>query len=205
MTQLRYCLRDPIPELYDAARYLDAAVSAHLQGYPALAMALIKLADQPAVREWTESLWGKGGPWTRPVSIDETLPSIPEDQRAAARTPSTADKAALVARDGHHCKFCGIPLVREEVRKRMSAAYPTVLPWGRTNASQHAGLQALWLHTNFIVPHSRGGAAELANLVVACAPCTYGRYYRTLAEVGLADPRSREPMQSQWDGLERFR
>ena len=92
MTKPRHCFRDPIPELYDAARYLDAAVSAHLRGYPALAMALIKSADHPAVREWTESLWGKGGPWTPPVAIDETLPSIPVDQRAAARVPSAAEK-----------------------------------------------------------------------------------------------------------------
>ncbi len=117
-------------------------------------MALIKTADHPAVREWTESLWGTGGPWTRPVAIDETLPSIPVDQRAAARVPSAADKAALVARDGHHRRFRGIPLVRDEVRKRMAAAYPSVLPWGTTNASQHAGLQALWLHYNLIIPHS---------------------------------------------------
>lgn len=29
---IRRCLRDPIPEIFDAARFLDAAVSAHVQG-----------------------------------------------------------------------------------------------------------------------------------------------------------------------------
>lgn len=115
MSELRHCLRDPISELFDAARYLDAAVSAHLHGTPALAMALIKLADLPAVREWTESLWGKGGPWTHPVFVDDTLPSVPEAERAMPRLPSTANKQALIARDGHRCRFCGIPLVRGEV------------------------------------------------------------------------------------------
>jgi hypothetical protein len=31
-TNLRTCLRDPIPEIFDAARYLDEAVTAHLRG-----------------------------------------------------------------------------------------------------------------------------------------------------------------------------
>lgn len=100
MSALRQCLCDPIPDLFDAARYLDAAVSAHLHGDPALAMALIKRADLPAVRDWTESLWGKGGPWTHPVFIDDTLPSVAEAERATARMPSLGDKQAIIARDG---------------------------------------------------------------------------------------------------------
>ncbi|MGB8354796.1 MAG: hypothetical protein WCD79_12955 [Chthoniobacteraceae bacterium] len=59
----RPCLREPIPEILDAARYLDAAVSAHLAGRSDLAGALICLADMPAIREWTESLWGTGSPY----------------------------------------------------------------------------------------------------------------------------------------------
>ncbi|MCG8042457.1 MAG: hypothetical protein JAZ17_03525 [Candidatus Thiodiazotropha endolucinida] len=31
------CFRDPIPEIFDAARYLDAAVSAHFAGKTDLA------------------------------------------------------------------------------------------------------------------------------------------------------------------------
>jgi hypothetical protein len=45
----RTCLRDPIPEIFDAARYLDAAVSAHLTGKHALANELIRMADMPVI------------------------------------------------------------------------------------------------------------------------------------------------------------
>jgi hypothetical protein len=58
----RFYLREPITEIADAARYLDAAVSAHFQSRSNLAEELINLADIPAIREWTDSLWGKNSP-----------------------------------------------------------------------------------------------------------------------------------------------
>lgn len=60
---LRACLRDPIPEIEAAAHHLDAAVSAHLAGQSQLAGELIRLADMPAIRAWTESLWGGNSPY----------------------------------------------------------------------------------------------------------------------------------------------
>jgi len=58
----RTCLRDPIPEIADAARYLDEAVTAHLNGRTDDARSLIRRADMPELREWTESLWGGNSP-----------------------------------------------------------------------------------------------------------------------------------------------
>jgi hypothetical protein len=40
--------------------------------------------------------------------------------------------------------------------------------------------------------------------VVTCAPCNYARVDCTLEEAMLSDPRERQPIQSLWDGLERF-
>lgn len=199
------CLRAPISAVFDSARLLDAAVTAHLDGRRDLAAELIRLADRPATREWSESLWGAGGPWSRPVVVDGTLPLVPKASRSKARMPTQAEMHALVARDGHHCRFCNVPLVRKEVRVAMRSVYPEAIPWGDTNAQQHAAFQALWLQFDHIVPHARGGTSELENLVVTCAPCNYGRSNLTLAEVGLSDPREREPSPSSWDGLERFR
>jgi 5-methylcytosine-specific restriction endonuclease McrA len=205
LSSLRTCLRDPISEIFDAARYLDAAVSAHLAGKIALADELIRLADMPAIREWTESLWGRGGPWTRPLRIENPLPFVVKDERVKIRMPSKADMAALIKRDGFHCRFCGIPVVRAEVRTLIHRAYPKALPWGTGNANQHAGFQALWVQYDHLLPHARGGANELSNMLVTCGPCNFGRNNLTLEEAGLADPRLREPVRSTWDGLERFR
>ncbi|MCX6971643.1 MAG: HNH endonuclease [Verrucomicrobia bacterium] len=56
-----------------------------------------------------------------------------------------------------------------------------------------------------LLPHARGGTNDLENIVITCAPCNYARMNHTLEEVGLIDPRTREPIKSTWDGLERFR
>ncbi|MGA8172952.1 MAG: hypothetical protein WB816_19275 [Methylocystis sp.] len=139
----RSCLRDPIPEIWEAARSLDAAVTAHLEGNRSLADELIRKADIPAITEWTESLWGKGGPWTRPLPVENSLAFVAKDERAEVRMPTFAEKRLLLARDGFHCRFCGIPLVRAEMRTLIRKTYPEVLRWGSRNAEQHAGFQAL--------------------------------------------------------------
>lgn len=204
-SNIRTCLRDPIPEIFEAARHLEAAVSAHLTGNRALADELIRLADIPAITEWTESLWGSGGPWSRPLPVGNRVPYIPKEQRMKLRMPGRAATATLIARDGFHCRFCGIPVVRAEIRMLMRTAYPEAVRWGSRNADQHAGFQALWLTYDHLLPHARGGSSELENMLVACQPCNCGRSNLTLDEVGLADPRLREPIRSEWDGLERFR
>ena len=61
------------------------------------------------------------------------------------------------------------------------------------------------LHYDHLLPHARGGTNDFENMLVTCAPCNCGRDNLTLEEVGLSDPRLREPVRSAWDGLERFR
>lgn len=65
--------------------------------------------------------------------------------------------------------------------------------------------QAMDLHYDHLLPHARGGTNDLENMLVTCAPCNCGRDKLTLEEVGLSDPRLRDPVRSTWDGLERFR
>jgi 5-methylcytosine-specific restriction endonuclease McrA len=205
-TNLKTCLRDPIPEIFDAARYLDAAVSAHLAGKVELADELFRLADNPAISKWTESLWGKGGPWTQaPLPVKNPAPHISEDQRSEPRMPTKSQMAALLERDGYRCRFCGIPVIRREVREKITQKYPDAARWKSRNVHQHAAFQAMWLQYDHLLPHSRGGVTDLSNLVITCAPCNFGRTELTLEEVGLLDPRLRNPIRSTWDGLERFR
>lgn len=58
----RRCFRDPISEIAETARLLDAAVTAHLIGRRDVAEELIRLADMPVLRDYTESLWGAKSP-----------------------------------------------------------------------------------------------------------------------------------------------
>jgi hypothetical protein len=201
----RHCLRESIPEIAQAAGYLEEAVTAHLAGRPGRADELIRAADMPVIREWTESLWGGSSPYVRFRAVDGAPPSLPKADRVKTRMPNTAEQRTLHQRDGYHCRFCGIPVIRKEVRVRIRAVYEAALPWGFTNPSQHAAFQAMWAQYDHVLPHARGGNSSLQNTVITCAPCNFGRMNFTLEEIGLTDPRLREPSKSSWSGLEHFR
>lgn len=197
---LRNCFREPIPEIYDAARYIDAAVSAHLAGEIETAKKLFAIADCETVWKWTDSIWGAKSPYVsvRKMSVE------PESLRQKERMPTAEQKSLLHERDGYHCRFCGLPVVRPEIRKKISAAYPEQVQWGRTNKSQHAAFQAMWAQYDHVLPYSHGGKNNLENLVVTCAACNFGKMSYTLEELSLSDPRERPPIRSLWDGLERY-
>ena len=197
----RRFFREPIQEIYDVAKYLDAGVSAHLAGEFDIAEKLFKLANNPKVREWTESIWGSNSPYVN-VNKQGSLHSI---HKAKNRMPNAIMKRELQKRDGYHCRFCGIPVIHAETRKRLHNLYPEAIPWGKTNSAQHAGFQCLWLQYDHVVPHSAGGENTLDNLIVTCSACNFGKMNYTVEELGLLDPRSFDPIQSNWDGLERIK
>lgn len=119
--------------------------------------------------------------------------------------PNIDDQRQLHQRDGYHCRFCAIPVIRKEIRQRFCKLYPQVSIWDKKNVEQHAAFQAMWAQYDHVVPHARGGGDDLDNLVVTCAPCNYGRMEFTLEEANLVDPRTRPAVSSTWDELERFR
>ena len=193
------CFRDPINEIFDAAKYLDAAVSAHLNGHNALSKDLFSLANDPKIWEWTDSIWGKNSEYVSVTKMD----NLHTSPKAKSRMPSVLQKKELHERDGHHCRFCGIPVIRAEIRKVLHNHYPISIPWGSKNSAQHAAFQCMWAQYDHVVPHSGGGANDLANLVITCAACNFGKMEYTLKELDLLDPRDFEPIISTWDGLER--
>lgn len=203
----RRCLREPIPEIYEAAKLLEEATIAHLQGDRSRAERLIRDADMSAVRAWTAPLLGSDKAFPerrdylrlRPV---ENLPPIrPKADRVLVRMPSGSEKAKLIEIYGFNCAFCGIPVIRAEVRKAFKSQYPDAVEWG---AHCHAAFWCMWLQYDHVVPHARGGDNGLENLVITCSGCNYGRMSYALQEVGLLDPRCRTVEKTNWDGLERF-
>lgn len=201
--ELRTCFRDPIPKIYESARLLNDAVTAHLNGNIKHAEKLIRNADMPIIREWTESIWGAKSTYVIHREIPNISPFIPKELRTA-RMPNSIEKRKLESRDGFHCRFCGIPVIRQEIRVAIFKIYPNALRWGSKNTEQHAGFQAMWLQYDHLLPHARGGNNDLENIVITCAPCNYGRTDSLIEEVGLLNPLDREPIKSGWDGLERF-
>jgi len=201
----RICMREPIPEIGLAANLLSEAVDAHLAGERKTADRLIREADMPVLHEWVESLWGKKSAYVMSRVVDKPLPHLAKSERHGSRMPGAALKRELLARDGYRCRFCGIPVIRSEVRAKLRLSYEDALRWtAQSTLGCHAAFQVMWAQYDHVVPHSRGGRTELENLVITCAGCNFGRMEFTLDEVGLADPRERVPLPQEWDGLERL-
>ena len=206
---MRRCLREPISDIFRAAEMLDRAVDAHVAGDRAEAAKLIAETNMDSIRDWTDSLWGSTDPAIHRVrEIRGAPPVLAEADRIPVRMPNAEERRRLIGRDGYHCRFCGIPLIRLEVRNALRKVYGEALPWPTRGKGcdkyKHAAFQCMWLQYDHITPHSRGGGNGLDNLVVTCAPCNFGRSSWVLEELGLQHPLSHGPVRSSWDGLERF-
>jgi hypothetical protein len=207
---MRSCLREPIDAIFEAADLLDQATTAHLDGRRADAESLIRRADMPAIAEWTESIWGKTSPeihWR--LEQDSPLPCLGNAERPLPRMPNRETERRIVMRDGYHCRFCNIPVIPVEVRRKLVQLYPRAARWGRRNSEQHAALQCMWLQFDHIVPNQRGGESSFENIVVTCAPCNFGRMENTIEEMGLLHPleprdTARWVEHATWDGLTRL-
>lgn len=197
----RRCLLDPIPEIFEAAALLGEAAQCHVRGDVMGAAGLIREADKPQIAQWTEALWGRQNPAIHRFELTPNSPPfLAAADRPRPRMPSSATCREIIQRDGYHCRFCGIPVIRRQIRTMLGAIYADALRWGRRNSEQHAAFQCMWLQYDHLLPNKRGGESSLTNVVVACAPCNFGRMEWTLEEADLVDP-SHTPMAPSWSGF----
>jgi hypothetical protein len=200
----RYCLRPPIPEIVQAAQYLDDAVTAYINGHRYDAEELIAAANIQSVYDWAKSIVCASSSQTHYRKVGGAPTRTLRKSRGGPHMPNAAAKKRLLQRDGYHCRFCRIPVIRAEVRNKLRKHYEQVLPWGTPGQRSHAAFVVMWAQYDHLLPFSRGGNTDDHNMVIACGPCTFGRGFYTLEEVGVADPREREPVHDRWDGLERM-
>jgi hypothetical protein len=208
ISDLRVCLRPPIPEITIAAGLLNDAVTAHIDGRLGAAASLIEQANMPAIMEWAKSLVGKYSEYNTPRFRLDSLSKVPVTEREEKRMPSPDDKNTLHQHYGYHCCFCGTPVIREQVQNRLLQLYGNSIPWvDMKEFDKHAAIYVMRAQYDHVIPYSRGGGNDLENLVLTCYPCNFGRSNNTLEEMGLLDPRKRKPVEcvfSGWDGLERL-
>ena len=139
-----------------------------------------------------------------PAAADPS--SAPEDETSDPEVVVARMSSALVSevfsRDRWRCRYCGLRVIQPAAARRLRHALAELVPWGPTDEDKHAALMILRASPDHVVPRSRLGKDEEANLVTACHSCQFKKGNSTLAELGLSDPRNRDVEgTSAWDGL----
>lgn len=121
-------------------------------------------------------------------------------QDRGQRYPGTLERS-IFARDGWHCRYCGVPVVTEDAQRLLNQLVgPQLFPLGRRNRDRHGIRLALSANLDHVDSWSTGGSSLQDNLVTACWCCNFGKAHYSLAALGLDDPRHREPPRTTWDG-----
>lgn len=181
-----------------------AALDALRSGDLELAHRLWSGVDGPRLLE----LWDAPVVAVSPLVVEPARSGIPGAARPA--NPSRRLSEQVFKRDGHRCRYCGIPVVTRWKNgdiPRLVAAMPDLTPTVRVQNGELLGSgkggaprnvdEAKWMWqkavADHVVPASRYGPTDLDNLVTACAGCNYEKMHFTLAELGVVDPRSTSP------------
>lgn len=125
----RPCFRPPIPEMFQAAMYLQDAIESHLAGDYEKTADLIVAADIPEIGMWVESVIGKKSSYIQHICTVSDVPMIKKSMRIPIRMPHILEKRKIHDKYGYCCQFCGTPVVRSEVREKMRKKYPKELRW----------------------------------------------------------------------------
>lgn len=123
----------------------------------------------------------------------------------AVRVPPASPASlvsAVFARDSYSCRYCGLRLFPRRVLVAFGRIVGTEqFEMGGTNALRHGAVVGFQAVADHVLPWNLGGRTEMDNLVTACWCCNFGKAGYTLEQLGLDDPRDREPVRSDWDGL----
>lgn len=201
---MRNCFCPPIPEIEKAVTLLSEAADALLRGDESEAGRLVTAADKPQIAEFYRRIAGKTDPeihWQSKQPKDR----LPNSRRSATRMPSGNGQAAIFARDGWRCRYCGTRVISTKARKVFTERFPEETHWvSWQRYGGHSALLSQGASLDHVLPISRGGKNVDCNFVTACGTCQFGRNQWTLEEVGFTDPRDRQPVRDGWDGLTRL-
>ena len=166
------------------------------------ATAKIVQANIRSLREWFHYEAQKTTLVLRRHGIERSkLPKPPKELKTEGDAKAQIKKSVF-GRDRWHCRFCCIRVIDPQIPKHLSGIF-SEFPWGSANLEKHACLAVRASHDH-VLPRSWGGSNDDANLVTACWPCQFSRMEHRIEECGISDPREREPIRSDWDGLLRF-
>ena len=164
----------------------------------------VRNADLQALRDWFHEAQKTTKVLLSYGIIRSQLPRPSSNLKVEAKDSSRGQCNRVFERDGWHCRFCRIRVIDPRAIARIRTLVPG-FPWGKgtTNLTRHA-CQAVRGTHDHVLPRSWGGLNEDSNLVTACWACQFSRVRYRIEDCGVADPRERDPVHTEWDGLVRI-
>lgn len=181
--------------------HFSAAVIAAARGDLPGARAALARVENEALRSWYIERARWAGDCRAERLGMRKLPKY-EGKRDKRKNVPASMAAGVYDRDGFRCRYCHRPVVSRRLTKLLHGLLGTDFPLG-TDRSTHGAAHCFGAVADHVLPHSRGGLTDLANLVTACNPCNYGKYNYTLEQLGLKSPWSREAPRG-WTPLDRL-
>lgn len=186
---LRKCFREPIPEIFQAAKELQKALQYNQEWSYRKADTLFTEMDNKKIKDWVESIIWRRSPYIQYREVPRSPQILQKEKRVPIRMPNQEEKRKIHERDLYQCRFCGTPVIRKEVREYLIKLYPHSIRWWKTNTSRHAAFFAMWAQYDHILPHARWWDNSLDNLVLTCTACNFWRMNYTLEEVWIYYPK----------------
>ena len=183
---------------------MSLAADLFVNGRPQEAIGEVRRADLEPLRDWFHAAQKTRSVLACNGFIRSQLPKPASDLKVEAKDASRRQCNRVFERDGWCCRFCGIRVIDPRAIMRIRRLVPG-FPWGKgtTNLTRHA-CQAVRGTHDHVLPRSWGGLNEDSNLVTACWACQFSRVHYRTEDCGIADPRDRDPVHTEWDGLLRI-
>lgn len=197
----------PLPSYFDEAvdgfsLAIGELVKGNLKGsLRALADCNSEAVGRFYIEHGQQTSYSRIAQWQK-IKKDNQLAKKPN---SSPRNPTTILTKEVFERDFYRCRYCGLRVITAKVFYEYSRAVGSKkFPNERANNKRNGLTLGLRGVIDHVKPHSLGGQTEMGNLVTSCYSCNFGKAEYTLKQIGIEDPRCREPRDDGWRGLTEF-
>ncbi len=108
-------------------------------------------------------------------------------------------------RDSYRCRYCNQRIVAKEIFSEIGRILGSEnFSTERENSKRNGLTLGLRGVADHVEPFASGGETSADNLVTSCYSCNFGKAGYTLEQMGIEDPRLRQPANDSWNGLIEF-
>ena len=196
----------PVPDFFEkAVEGFTIAVTSLIDGNKEDSLVALKETNHEAVGEFFIE-HGQQSAYFRVqnrLEIDKAN-RVAKDLNNSPRLIPKVEKEVF-ERDSYRCRYCGLRIIAKEVFAEYSRIVGSDnFSVDRENSKRNGLTLGLRGVADHVQPYASGGETNIDNLVTSCYSCNFGKAGYTLEQIGIFDPRLKQPANDGWLGLTEF-